>query len=109
MTKKIILAFALLTIPLTLAAKGNPADGKEKAKTCEACHGLAGDKVVDQSYPLLAGQYADYLEQALHDYRSGARINPIMAGMASPLSNQDIEDLAAWFASQKGLVDLSGK
>jgi len=108
MIKKIILAVVLVALPLTLAAKGDPASGKEKAKLCEACHGADGHSV-DPTYPNLAGQYASYLKQALSDYRSGARTNPIMAGMAAPLSNQDIEDLSAWFASQKGLKDLSIK
>jgi cytochrome c553 len=108
MIRNTILAVLLLTAPLSLAAKGDPASGKEKAKVCEACHGATG-KSVDPNYPNLAGQYADYMVQALNDYKTGARTNPIMAPMAAPLSEQDIEDIAAWYASQKGLVDLSHK
>jgi cytochrome c553 len=106
MIKNTLLAVLLMTLPLTLAAKGDPAAGQEKAKLCEACHGATG-KSVDPSYPNLGGQHKDYLEKALHDYRAGRRPNPIMAGMAGPLSDQDIEDLAAWYASQEGLRDLS--
>lgn len=106
MIKNTILAVLLISLPLTLAARGDAAAGKEKAKLCEACHGATG-KSVDPSYPNLAGQYASYLQQALGDYRAGRRINPVMAGMAAPLSNQDIADLAAWYASQEGLKDLS--
>lgn len=106
MTKQIILAVLMLAIPLALSADGNPALGKEKAKVCEACHGPTG-KSVDPSYPILAGQYEDYLVQALNDYRIGDRVNPVMAGMVSTLSDQDVEDLAAWYASQEGLKDLS--
>jgi len=106
MTKSIILAVIVLATPLTLSADGNPAIGKEKAKVCEACHGPTG-KSVDPSYPNLAGQYEDYMVQALNDYRFGDRTNPVMAGMVSTLSEQDIEDLAAWYASQEGLKDLS--
>src|SRR5258706_222694 len=51
--------------------------------------------------PVLAGQYYDYLVQALSDYKSGKRSNPIMKGFAAQLSRQDIEDLAAWFTSQR--------
>ena len=51
--------------------------------------------------PILAGQYYDYLVRALTDYRIGRRTNPIMKGFAAQLSKQDIEDLAAWFSSQK--------
>ena len=47
------------------------------------------------------------MEKALRDYRDGRRTNAIMAPMAAGLSNQDIEDLAAWYASQEGLKDLS--
>jgi cytochrome c553 len=49
------------------------------------------------------------LQKALADYRSGRRTNLVMAGFAAPLSDQDIEDLAAWYASQDGLKDLSIK
>ncbi len=74
---------------------------QEKAATCAACHGPNG---VSQNalYPSLAGQYRDYLEVALKAYKSGARKNPVMAGMAAPLSEQDIQALAAYFAAQKG-------
>jgi cytochrome c553 len=103
-----LLLVLLIGLPLSLQAKGNASAGQEKSKVCEACHGTTG-KSVDPTYPNLAGQHASYLAQALSDYRSGARTNPIMAGMASNLSNQDIADLAAWFASQEGLQDLSIK
>ena len=98
----------LFTAPLSLQAKGNASDGQKKAAACEACHGTTG-KSADPTYPNLAGQYESYLAQALGDYRSGARTNPIMAGMVSNLSNQDIMDLAAWYSSQEGLQDLSIK
>ena len=95
-------------LPLDLRADGDPEAGKEKAKVCEACHGLDG-KSVEPSYPNLAGQYESYLIKALSDYRSGARSDAIMKSFAANLSNQDIEDLAAWYASQPGLEDLSIK
>jgi cytochrome c553 len=108
MIKNSILLLLLISLPLTLAAKGDAGSGKEKAKVCEACHGLDG-KSVDPSYPNLAGQYESYLQKALGDYRSGRRSNPVMAGFAAPLSDQDIKDLAAWYSSQEGLKDLSIK
>jgi cytochrome c553 len=58
-------------------------------------------------YPNLAGQHASYIRKSLQDYRDGQRVNPLMSGFATNLSDQDIEDLAAWFASQPGLRDLS--
>jgi cytochrome c553 len=102
------LAFVLAAFPMLAAADGNPLAGKEKAKVCEACHGLDG-KSVDPSYPNLAGQYESYLQKSLGDYRSGRRQNAIMAGFAGNLTDQDIKDLAAWYASQEGLKDLSIK
>lgn len=88
-------------------AQGDAAAGKDKAQVCVACHGETGNGPLDE-YPRLDGQYADYLEQALMDYRSGARTNAIMAGFSANLSDEDIADLAAWFASQEdGLRDLT--
>lgn len=76
--------------------------GRKLAETCVACHGQDGKTPVDPSYPKLAGQYADYLEKALADYNTGARKNPIMGGIAKPLSRADIRNLAAYFASLPG-------
>ena len=100
------LLLPLAALPTALLAKGVPASGQTKAQVCEACHGLDG-KSVAPIYPNLAGQHESYLVKALADYRAGRRSNAIMAPMAANLSNQDIEDLAAWFASQEGLKDLS--
>lgn len=101
-----VLALLLASLPFSLTAKGKAADGQQKAKVCEACHGPDG-KGVDPTYPNLAGQHESYLVKALADYRAGRRSNPIMGPMAVTLSDQDIEDLAAWYASQDGLEDLS--
>jgi cytochrome c553 len=82
-------------------AKGNAAKGKEKAaQVCAACHGPDGNKPSDPTQPILAGQHYDYLVRALNDYKLGRRNNAIMKGFASQLSGPEIEDLAAWFASQ---------
>ena len=100
-------AVALLaaTLPMTAAAKGDPAAGKAKSVTCQACHGVDGKAILPE-YPNLGGQYESYLIKSLRDYRDGRRNNPIMSPMAANLSDQDIEDLAAWYASQDGLRDL---
>ena len=82
-------------------ADGDATAGQEKSSTCAACHGPEGI-ATQPSYPNLAGQYESYLAQALLSYRSGARENAIMYGFASQLSDEDIDDLAAWFASQAG-------
>ncbi|MFT6045973.1 MAG: cytochrome c553 [Arenicella sp.] len=77
------------------------ARGQTKSAICASCHGAAGDGD-NVTFPKLAGQYESYLAQALKDYRSGNRQNGIMAGFAGTLKINDIEDLAAWFASQQG-------
>jgi cytochrome c553 len=57
-------------------------------------------------YPRLAGQYPDYLANALRDYKAGRRKNPIMAGMAAPLTDKDIDDVAAYYAAQPAVVQV---
>ena len=80
------------------AADASAAAGKDKAAACFACHGEDGNGI-DRCYPRLAGQYNLYLQRALHEYKSGARSNPIMTGMASTLSDQDIADISAYFSA----------
>ena len=85
--------------------------GKAKAEqVCKTCHGMDGVGI-DDTYPRLAGQYADYMEQALLDYRSGNRKNPIMAGFAATLTDEDIANVAAYYAtlSENRLSDLAIK
>ena len=90
------------------SVQGDAEAGKTKSQPCQACHGADGNGTQDPQYPKIGGQYADYLAKALHDYKSGKRNNPIMAGFAATLSEEDIDDLAAWFTSQPGpLTDLS--
>ena len=91
---------ALLGSATTALAAGDATAGKTKSATCAACHSADGNSANPQ-YPKLAGQSADYLLKQLQDYKSGARANPIMAGMVAPLSPQDMEDLAAYFAAQQ--------
>jgi cytochrome c553 len=106
MTRILFAALLLAAAPNALLAKGDAASGQEKAKVCEACHGADGMSIAP-IYPKLAGQHEDYMVKALADYRAGRRTNPIMGPMAANLSDQDIEDLAAWYASLEGLEDLS--
>ncbi|MBD8873583.1 cytochrome c [Rhodanobacter sp. DHB23] len=95
-----VLAFA----STSLLASGNAANGKTKAAACFACHGADGN-AVDPQYPRLAGQYNLYLQQVLHEYKDGGRNNPIMKGMVATLSDQDIEDVAAYFSSLPTKLD----
>jgi len=86
----------------TARARGDAESGKAKAaQACAACHGPDGNQPSAPDQPILAGQYADYLAKALHDYKTGKRNHAIMKGFATPLSKEDMEDLAAWFSSQK--------
>ncbi|MDT8437800.1 MAG: cytochrome c [Wenzhouxiangellaceae bacterium] len=89
------------------AQSGDFRRGLEKSQVCQSCHGPTGNESLMPSYPKLAGQHVDYLEFALKSYRDGSRQNAVMAGFAANLSDQDIADLAAWYARQQGLKDLS--
>lgn len=105
-TLLITLAFAG---PALAAANGNAAAGKAKAQVCAACHGADGNTTLDGTYPKIAGQYPEYLAKSLSEYKSGKRKNAIMAGQAQALSEQDIADLSAYYASLPAEVhDLSG-
>jgi len=72
-------------------------------QTCVACHGTDGAKTVGDDYPILAGQQADYIVQALQDYKSGKRKNPIMAGIIGGIDAKDFESIALFFSQQHGL------
>lgn len=86
-----------------LPSTGNAVVGKEKASACAGCHGEEGNSV-DKTFPRLAGQYPSYLVKVLSEYKSGQRANPIMQNFASGLSDEDMKDIAAFYASQqKGL------
>ena len=101
---KLILAAASLTIFLCgPAIAGDPAAGQKLSQTCVACHGPDGNSPSPE-FPKIAGQHYDYLVKALKDYKSGARKSPIMAPLVANLTQRDIEDLAAFYSSQRGLV-----
>ncbi len=102
MKKLVVIAAtcALLGSATAAWAAGDAAAGKAKSATCTACHNPDGNSANPQ-YPKLAGQSADYLTKQLMEFKSGARVNAIMVGMVAPLSQQDMEDLAAFYASQQ--------
>jgi cytochrome c553 len=101
--KKLILAAGILALASGFVQAGNPEAGKEKSRPCAACHGPDGNSPTPD-FPRLAGQHYDYLLQTLKDYKSGARKNAIMAPQAANLTQRDIEDLAAFYSHQQGLV-----
>jgi cytochrome c553 len=100
MTRNIpaILAVAAAFAAGHVAAADFEAGKKKAQEVCAACHNMDGISTI-ADYPKLAGQYQDYMAKALRDYKSGVRKNPIMAGMAAGLTQTDIDDLSAYFAS----------
>ena len=96
----VILNALLLTIASAVAmAGGDAATGKAKSATCAGCHGNNGVSVIP-TYPKLAGQHAQYIVKALTAYKTGDRSDPTMKAMAVPLSDADIDNLAAYFSGQ---------
>ena len=104
MMKRIVLGACLLLAASAPAVAGDADAGKKKSTTCAACHGPEGNTPTGPDFPRLGGQHYDYLVKALEGYKSGARKNPVMNPLAANLSRRDIEDLAAFFSGQKGLV-----
>ncbi len=94
--------------PATEAATkpGDVAAGQGKAAACGACHGIDGNSA-DPQYPKLAGQSEAYIVRQLQGFKSGRRANPIMLGMATPLSEQDMHDVGAYFASKTALPGVA--
>lgn len=91
---------AAVVFPARADVGGNVDAGKEKAaQVCAACHGLDGNGGADPTWPKLSGQIPEYLVAQLQRFKSGARENPIMKGMAAALSDQDMKDVAAYYAS----------
>ncbi|MFT5034001.1 MAG: cytochrome c553 [Bacteroidia bacterium] len=91
---------------LVLATSAFAADataGKAKAQACAACHGAGGNSAVP-SFPKLAGQNARYLVKQMQDIKSGLRSVPTMAGQLDNMSQQDFENIAAYFAKQQGSI-----
>ena len=80
-------------------AAGDAEAGKTKSATCMACHGADGNSA-NPIWPKLAGQHPSYIKKQLTDFKGGARKNDLMSPMAMPLSEQDVDDLAAYFSSQ---------
>jgi cytochrome c553 len=93
---------ALTWFSLGAHAAGDPAKGEMKFYTCYGCHGIANyrNAYPDYSVPELRHQNAEYLAAALHEYRDGARPHPTMHAQAASLSDQDIEDIAAYLQGE---------
>ncbi|EFP97206.1 c-type cytochrome [Vibrio caribbeanicus] len=101
---KLVLIASLLA-SCSISAQGSIEAGKTKSLTCAACHGADGNSQIPM-YPKLAGQHEKYLEKQLREFKLGmtsggkqGRVNAVMGGMAMVLSEQDMADLAAYYAS----------
>ena len=111
-TTLVAAAVAALALSANAFAGGNIEAGKAAAAkfACASCHGADFNTPTDPSYPKLAGQHRDYLEQTLVAYKRGngpnGRGNAIMSGMAKGLSNQDVKDIAAYLHSLPGSLVL---
>ena len=89
---------ALLLLCAGAAQARDPVAGQKLAGMCAACHGLQGLSTLPNA-PNLAGQPAIYVAEQLKNYRNGSRKNEVMAIIAKPLTDEQIDDLAAWYAS----------
>jgi len=87
-------------------AMGDAKAGEGKAAACGACHGIDGNSS-DKQYPKLAGQHENYIARQLGLFKANSRANPIMLGFATPLSDQDMRDLGAFFAAKKSLTGVA--
>ena len=88
---------------------GDPSAGEAKAAICASCHGPAGNSV-NPEWPKLAGQHAKYTAKQIRDFKAGVtRNNALMAPMIAGLSDQDIEDIAAYYAAQSGTGGFASK
>ena len=99
--KKLVIASAAVTLLAVCgtAQAGDAAAGKAKSAMCASCHGANGSGTGNPTYPKLAGQYEEYLKISLKAYKSGARDNATMKAMVAGLSEDDIANLAAYYAS----------
>jgi cytochrome c553 len=94
----VVLAAVLMVLGCSAAAAGDVAAGKRKALQCQTCHGLDGLSKLPEA-PHLAGQPEPYLVKSLNDYRTGVRRHDMMTIVVQPLTDQDVADLAAYYAA----------
>ncbi|TBR41222.1 cytochrome c4 [Marinomonas agarivorans] len=98
----VLMSMGIIGTPAVMA-EGNPEAGKALTAVCAACHGADGNSLV-ATFPKLAGQQEGYLLKQLKDIKSGARKVTEMTGLLDNLTDQNLSDIAAYFASQKGSI-----
>lgn len=98
----LLMAYAGISIASEAPAEAAPSmTVEQKAATCAACHGPAGIST-NPAFPTIAGQHRSYLQQAMEDYRSGAREDAVMAAQAASLTDAEIKALSIYFSKQLG-------
>jgi len=116
--KRALLACVLLAPVVSFAegaatadpfTKGDAAAGATKSAPCVACHGVGGNGIINPEWPKLAGQHSSYIAAQLGHFKSGDRKNPVMYGQAQALSEQDMADIGAHFASLKPVPGVASK
>lgn len=103
MTAKLVATLSMVAVlgwSGTALAAGNKEAGQAKAAVCGACHGMDGNSIANPEWPNLASQGEPYVLRQLKGFRANLRTNPLMTPMAMTLTDQDSEDLAAYFSSQ---------
>ena len=105
MNKLQIIVLISLLILVNSVFAADPVRGQEVSIQCIACHGEDGNSPTP-NFPRIAGQHEDYLLFALKSYKNGERKNAIMAGIAAALSEEDMKNVSAYFARQKGLSTI---
>ena len=95
----LLCALSGLALSTSVLAEGSVEAGQTKSATCVACHGVGGNSV-NPLWPSLAGQHRQYTIKQLKAFKTGGRTDPLMTPMATTLSDQDMEDLAAYYATQ---------
>ncbi len=120
--KRVLIALALCA-PLFVAAaddaapaatkdaftQGDATAGAAKAPVCFACHGPGGNGAINPEWPKLAGQHSSYIAEQLGEFKGAQRKNPVMLGQASALSDDDMHNLAAYFAAQPAVPGVASK
>ena len=96
----ILVLWTLSIVWTTALAAGDAAAGQAKSATCTACHSADGNSSMNPQWPKLAGQHPSYTVKQLRNFKDGERNNTQMAPMAANLSDQDMADLAAYYAGQ---------
>lgn len=98
---RILIGMVLTALSLSAYAAGDPDRGQQLTATCVACHAEDGNSPVG-AFPSIAGQHSKYLLKQLRDIKSGARPAVLMTGILTNMSDQDLMDLAAFYAGQTG-------